>query len=348
MQTLFIIISLIGTLLSIILIIILLTQFYSKKLRDKSQDNNLEALKNELKDIKQEMKGSLEKNLVFIQKQSGESGQIIKEVITRMEQLHATNKQVAGFATQLQGLDNILRNPKHRGIWGEFTLEALLNNVLPSNCYKMQYAFKNGDIVDAAIFIQNKIIPIDAKFSLEKFNYLMEAREEDRPAIEKDFKRDIKTRIDETSKYVKSDEGTTEFAFMFIPAEGVYHNLLNSKVGTLNVSSQDLIEYAFSKKVVIISPTTFFAYLQTVIQALKSLKVEETVKDILKRVNDLQKHIVNYENYMQKLGNNLGTTVGSYNMAYKEFAKIDKDVAKLSGGETKIDPLQLERPISLD
>ncbi len=340
---------LIGTLISVaVLIIILLTQFYGKKLRDQSQDLSLETLKTELKDIRQEMKGSLEKNLVFIQKQSGESGQIIKEVITRMEQLHATNKQVAGFATQLQGLDNILRNPKHRGIWGEFTLEALLGNVLPPNCYKMQYTFKNGDIVDAAIFIQNKIIPIDAKFSLEKFNELMEAEESDRPALEKEFKKDIKNRIDETSKYVKPDEGTTEFAFMFIPAEGVYHNLLNSKVGTLNVSSQDLIEYAFSKKVVIISPTTFFAYLQTVIQALKSLKVEETVKDILKRVNDLQKHIANHDNYMQKLGNNLGTTINAYNIAYKEFSKIDKDVAKLSGGEAKIDPIQLEKPSSLD
>lgn len=347
MQTI-LIVSLIGTLLSTVLIIILLTQFYSKKLRDQSQDSSLETLKTELKDIRQEMKGSLEKNLVFIQKQSGESGQIIKEVITRMEQLHATNKQVAGFATQLQGLDNILRNPKHRGIWGEFTLEALLSNVLPPNCFKMQYTFKNGDIVDAAIFIQTKIIPIDAKFSLEKFNQLSEAEEENRATLEKEFKKDLKNRIDETSKYIKPDEGTTEFAFMFIPAEGVYHNLLNSKVGALNISSQDLIEYAFSKKVVIISPTTFFAYLQTVIQALKSLKVEETVKDILKRVNDLQKHIINYESYLQKLGNNLGTVIGTYNTAYKEFGKIDKDVAKLSGGEAKIDPIQLEKPSSLD
>ncbi|MEA3272903.1 MAG: DNA recombination protein RmuC [Patescibacteria group bacterium] len=343
MQTL-LIITIIGIFAVLAALVALLIQIYGKKSRDLVQDTSLESLKCELKDIRQEMKGSLEKNLEFIQKQSGESGQIIKEVVTKMEQLHATNKEVAGFATQLQGLENIMRNPKHRGIWGEYALETLLGNILPVGCYKMQYAFKNGDIVDAVIFVQNKVIPIDAKFSLEKFNRLVDADEKDREILEKDFKKDIKLRIDETSKYIKPSEGTTEFAFMFIPAEGVYHNLLNSKVGSLNVSSQDLIEYAFSKKVIIVSPTSFFAYLQTVIQALNALKVEESVKDVLKKVANLQKHIVNYEEYMRKMGNHLGTTVNAYNTAYKEFGKIDKDVAKLSDSEIKVDPMKLDRP----
>ncbi|NQU83343.1 MAG: DNA recombination protein RmuC [Parcubacteria group bacterium] len=343
MQTL-LIIAIIGIFSVLVALVFLLIQIYGKKNRDLTQDISLDSLKCELKDIRQDMKGSLEKNLEFIQKQSGESGQIIKEVVTKMEQLHATNKEVAGFATQLQGLENIMRNPKHRGIWGEYALETLLGNILPIGCYKMQYAFKNGDIVDAAVFVQDKIIPIDAKFSLEKFNRLTSADASNREILEKEFKRDVKMRIDETSKYIKPSEGTTEFSFMFIPAEGVYHNLLNAKVGSLNVSSQDLIEYAFSKKVIIVSPTSFFAYLQTVLQALKALKVEESVQGVLKKVGDLQKHMVNYEEYMRKVGNHLGTTVNAYNTAYKEFGKIDKDVAKLTGGDSSSDPMKLDKP----
>lgn len=319
--------------------------FFNKSNKDSTQDKNLEDLKIELKDIREKMSSSLQNNLEFIQKQAGESNRIIQDVASRLTQLDATNKQVVGFATQLQSLENILKNPKQRGILGEYFLDTLLGNVLPPASYKMQYAFKDGEIVDAAIFVKDKIIPIDAKFSLEKYNQIMETQDAARrDELEKDFKRDIKMRIDETSKYIRPAEGTTDFAFMFIPAEGIYYNLLIYKVGNTNVSSQDLIQYAFGKKVIIVSPTSFFAYLQTVIQALKAMKIEESVKDILKRVDELGKHVLNYEQYMKRLGNNLDTTVNAYNLAYKELGKIDKDVAKLSGGEKSIDPLQIDKP----
>jgi len=319
--------------------------FFNKSNKDSTQDKNLEDLKTELKDIREKMGSSLQNNLEFIQKQAGESNRIIQDVASRLTQLDATNKQVVGFATQLQSLENILKNPKQRGILGEYFLDTLLGNVLPPASYKMQYAFKDGDIVDAAIFVKDKIIPVDAKFSLEKYNQIMETNDASRrDELEKDFKRDIKMRIDETAKYIRPMEGTTDFAFMFIPAEGIFYNLLIYKVGNTNVSSQDLIQYAFGKKVVIVSPTSFFAYLQTVIQALKALKIEESVKDILKRVDELGKHVLNYEQYMKRLGNNLDTTVNAYNLAYKELGKIDKDVAKLSGGEKSIDPLQIDKP----
>jgi DNA recombination protein RmuC len=136
-----------------------------------------------------------------------------------------------------------------------------------------------------------------------------------------------------------------DFAFMFIPSEAIYYDLLVNKVGAVKVNTRDLIEYAFrERKVIIVSPTTFLAYLQTVLQGLRALKIEESVKDVLKHVSNLQNHIISYEDYLKRLGNNLGTTVNMYNNAYKEFAKIDKDVIKITGKETKIDTNLIDKP----
>lgn len=338
------IILIIGIVVIIGLLTTVIFLLYGKGTRDKFQDTSLDSLKMELKDIRQEMKGSLENNLIFLQKQTSSSEQTIKEVYSNIEQLKATNKQVVDFASQLHGLDRILRNPKHRGVWGEQALESLLQNFLPVGTFQMQYSFKDGNIVDAVIFDKEKIIPIDAKFSLEKFNRLMDVEENERETLEKDFKKDVKLRIDETSKYVKPNEGTTPFALMFIPAEGVYQNLLNSKIGTLSVNSQDLINYAYSKKVLIVSPNTFFAYLQTVKQSLKDRQTEESIKDVLKNISILQKHLITYEEYFKKLGIQMKTTANTYNTAYKEFAKIDKDFVRLTGGEKTVDPMKLDGP----
>ena len=282
-----------------------------------------------------------------LQKQFTQSAKMIKEVTEELTQLKGTNKQVLDFTAQMQSLENILKNPKQRGILGEYFLESLLNNVLAPSQYKMQYKFANGDLVDAVIFFNDKIIPIDAKFSLEKYNKIAEeTHETKREQLEKEFKIDIKNRIYETSKYIRQKENTTDFAFMFIPAEGIYYNLLIYKVGTVNVNTSDLIEYAFKKHVIIVSPTSFFAYLETVLQGLKALKMEESVQEIIKKVGELGKHMTTYEVYMQKLGSNLGTTVNMYNSAYKEFGKIDKDIYKItdgvSGGDAEL--LLIDKP----
>ncbi len=277
-----------------------------------------------------------------IQNQFRQSASIIKEVTERLSKIDETNKQVLDFSKQMQSLENILKNPKQRGILGEYFLEALLANVLQPGQYSMQYRFKNGEIVDAVVFYRDRIIPIDAKFSLEKYNRLMEETDQQaRQVIERDLKNDIKNRIDETSKYVRPGENTTDFAFMFIPAEGVYYNLLVYNVGTVSASTQDLVEYAFGKHVIIVSPTSFFAYLETVLQGLRQQKVEENIRVIINRVKDLSRHLDNYEEFVQRLGKNLSTTVNSYNSASKEFGKIDRDIYRItegdSGGEFAID-----------
>lgn len=273
-------------------------------------------------------------SLETMQKQFGQSAKIIEEVTKKLTQLDETNKQVVGFAEQMKSLESILKNPKHRGILGEYLLERLLGNILAPEQFQMQYAFKNGEKVDAVIFFKDKVIPIDAKFSLEKYNRIIEEQDKTRrEQLEKDFKVDLKLRIDETAKYIKPAENTTDFAFMFIPAEGIYYNLLVYNVGTVEVNTHDLIEYAFKKHVIIVSPTSFFAYLETVLQGLKALKMEESVKDIIKKVGELGRHLGSYQTFMLKVGTHLGTTVNMYNQAANEFKKIDKDVYKITDGK---------------
>lgn len=327
-------------------IVWIIFEFKRKENRDGVQDVVLEALKKELEGIRGEFKGSLEKNLEFIQRQTGQSHRIISEVTEKLTKIDETNKQVVGFAEQLQSLENILKNPKQRGILGEYFLETLLKNVLPPNSYQMQYKFKDGEIVDAAIFVKDKIIPVDSKFSLENYNKILKEKDESqREKYEKIFKDDLRKRIDETAKYIRPTEKTMDFAFMFIPSEGIYYDLLISQVGMVKINTRDLIEYAFrDKHVIIVSPTSFFAYLQTVLQGLRALQIEESAKGIRKNVEQLQKHLVSYDGFMQKLGNNLGTTVNMYNQAYKEFKKVDKDVVKITGEESKIEPLELDKP----
>ena len=279
--------------------------------------------------------------------QSQESQKLIKEMIGQMTEIKETNKQVFSMTEQLQNLEKVLKNQKQRGNLGESGLELILNNILPPTAFQMQYSFKDGDIVDAVIFTKDGIIPVDAKFSLDNYNRITNEENENRKIeLEKDFKNDLKKRIDETSKYIKPKEGTLPFAIMYIPAEAIYYDLLVNEVGAVKVNTRDLIDYAFiQKKVVIVSPTTFAAYLQTVLQGLRALKIEEGAKSIRKDVESLGKHIRAYEEFMKKLGGSLGTTVNHYNTAYKELAKVDKDVEKITEGERAgIEPLKIEGP----
>ena len=271
---------------------------------------------------------------------------IVSDLTERLTRLDETNKQVVSFADQLQNLQEILKNPKQRGILGEYYLETLLKNVLPPESYKMQYTFPDGTIVDAVVFVKDKIIPIDSKFSLENYNRLAEEKNQtERERLEKLFVNDLKNRIAETSKYIQPEQGTMEFAFMFIPHEAIYYDLIVNKIGALTEETENLIQRAASRyHVIIVSPTSFLAYLQTVLQGLRALQIEESTKEIRKRVEELGKHLGAYDKFMSSLGNALTTSVNQYNNAHKEFKKIDKDVLRIAGASAGIEPLILEKP----
>jgi len=312
---------------------------------DKKEDQSFLMIQNQLSELSRSVDAKLGESTRTMQTHLGESIKTIRDVTEKLTKLDETNRQVVSFADQLQNLQDILKNPKQRGVLGEYYLETVLKNVLPPGSFQMQYAFSDGVIVDAVVFIDKRIIPIDSKFSLENYNRILEAREQsEKKKHESAFLTDIKNRIDETSKYVKPEENTMDFAFMFIPSEAVYYDLLVNKVGALVDDTRNLIHYAGQRKVVIVSPTSFLAYLQTVLQGLKNQKISEQAREIVKQVERLSKHLGSYDAYMQKLGKNLSTSVSMYNNAYKEFGKIDKDVTRITGEAIEIEPMSLNKP----
>ena len=315
------------------------------KREEKPQDSFL-MLQQQINHISQVLDTKLSESTKAAQSQFSESAKIIRDVTEKLTRLDETNKQVVGFADQLQNLQDILKNPKQRGILGEYFLETALKNVLPAGSYQMQYPFKDGNIVDAVVFVDKRLIPIDSKFSLENYNRILESRDAgDKKRHEAAFISDLKLRIDETAKYVRPEERTMDIAFMYIPSEAVFSDLIENKVGAITEDTSNLITYAFKKRVVIVSPTTFMAYLVTILQGLKNQKISEQAQTIIKEVERLGKHMFVYSEYMKRLGAHLGTTVGAYNKARGELAKVDKDVVKITGGKPKIKIDEVDPPL---
>lgn len=334
------------------IVALLLFGFYSLRLMLKKQDDEKKPDQSLLllQDRINELNRTLDKKLGEVgqatQHQFSQSVKIVGEVMERLTKLDETNKQVVNFADQLKNLQDILKNPKQRGVLGEYYLETILRNIFPPSNYQMQYPFTDGTIVDAVIFIGNQVVPVDSKFSLENYNRLInESDPLTRERLEKQFTSDLKTRIDETSKYIKPGEGTVNLAFMFIPSEAIYYDLLINQVGSVKSNTRDLIDYAYNEKhVIIVSPTTFSAYLQVLFQALRAFKIQESTEEIKKEIEKLTGHLSKYDDFMMKVGKNLDLTVKSYNTAYKEFSKIDRDILKITGESIEVEPLVLERP----
>lgn len=292
---------------------------------------------------------SIAEQLNSSRKQMTESQKVISDISARIAAINKTNEQVVNVADELKTLQAVLQNPKQRGVFGEYYLDTVLGNILPPGTYQTQYKFKDGEIVDAVVFLdKGKILPIDSKFSLENYNRMIAAtNKSERELYAKKVSADLKGRIDETSKYIRPTEETMDFAFMFIPSESLYYDMLINKVGTAS-SERDLIEYAYrDKHVIVTSPTSFMAYLQTILQGLRSLEIEKDAQEIQARVAKLGQHIDAFDANMTKLGNALGTTVSHYNTAYKNLAQIDKDVVKITTGKNEnlnIDTKTLEKP----
>ncbi len=356
-------------LVAIVLLLVVLIWFVLKILKGRESEDRLEQLNEKLLHIgstQEKMRSDVDTKLESFhragQHQFSEAREIIGDITKKSDRLiehvseklgslDKTNQKIVDFSEQLQGLQDILRSPKQRGVLGEFILEHVLGNVLPPDAYKVQYAFADGNIVDAALFVKDKIIPVDSKFSLENYERLLNAPNEDlKERYEKQFKADVKKRIDETAKYIRPEEDTMDFAFMFIPSEAIYYDLLVGRVGTASIQTQNMIEYAFrDKSVVIVSPTSFLAYLQTVLQGLRALEIEDNARQIKKRVEELSKHWNAHDVHMAKLGKSMSTTVNHFNNAYAELGKVDRDVMRITDREDReIIPEKIERPHAQD
>ena len=272
----------------------------------------------------------------------------LQKVTKQVAETKETNQQVFALAGQLQDLEKVLKNQKTRGALGELGLEIILSNILPPTSYRLQYKFGDGKIVDAIIKVQDgKFIPVDAKFSLDNYRRVLDASDDtQRELLEREFKNDLKKRIDETAQYIRPSEGTLPFAFMFIPAEGIYYDLLVNEVGAIKANTRNLIDYAYhDKKVIIVSPTTFSAYLQSVLYGFKAFQIEQSAVEIQKNVELLGRHIKAYDEAFAKLGASLGTSVNHFNKASGELKKIDKDVTKITGSSLELHHETLPLPI---
>lgn len=330
----------IGVVIIVLLIVVILR---GKNNNDGLLQHQIEMLRNTLENRLERSQSELHQ---VIRHQDSEAKRLITEITRELTEVKEGNKQVFSMTEQLQNLERVLTHQKQRGNLGEASLELILSNMLAPGQYEMQYYFNNGEVVDAVIHTKEGLIPVDAKYSLDNYQRLMNALDdEDIAYYQNEFKKDIQKRIDETSKYIRPEEGTLPFAFMFIPAEGIYYDLLVNQVSKGAVNTQNLIEYAYNKrKVIIVSPTTFYAYLQSVLFGFKAFKIEESAKHIQQRVEELGKHLDAYEEYMKKLGVTLGTTVNHYNTAYKELKKVDKDVLRITGEAIGIEPELLDKP----
>lgn len=298
----------------------------------------------ESKELMQQINKEVNEQIRAIQESVSEKLMGVQKHVTEVSE---SSKQVFLVAEQLQNLEKVLKHQKQRGNLGEASLQLALENMLPAGAYKLQYLFPGGDAVDAVIETKDGLIPVDAKFSLDNYRRLVDAATDvEREAMEKEFKNDLKKRIDETAKYIRPSDGTLPFAFMYIPAEAIYYDLLINEVGSVKVNTRSLIDYAYrDKNVIIVSPTTFAAYLQSVLYGFRAFQVEEGAKEIQKNVEKLTRHMQAYNEYFTKLGNSLGTTVNHYNNAHKELGKIDKDVVKITKGEgLEFDSLVLDKP----
>lgn len=320
-------------------------------LRSPSSDSNL-MLKADMAELTKSMgalKDGLQKQLQDqanisakqLQTQSAASIRILQDVTEKLTKLEGTNKNVGDIAAELKTLQNVLQNPKQRGVIGEYYLEQILKNTLPPGSFALQHKLGEGLVVDAVIKYDDKLLPVDSKFSLENYNRMIEAKDDQKAALEKLFKSDIKARIDETSKYMKPGKNTLDQALMFIPSETIYYDILTEKVG---ISGRNLLAYAAEKKVTIVGPTTLSAILQTIAQGLRSIEIHKDTEKIRKNIEQLQKHLINHNGYMQKLGAALGTTVGHYNTTYKELGKIDRDIVKIADTDPTVEPVLLDKP----
>lgn len=327
-----------------------------QNLKPKSQSDSALLLKADMTELTKSMgqlREGLQKQLTDqlgssnkqMAQQFAASSKIIADVTQKLTELDKTNKSVGDIAGELKTLQNVLQNPKQRGVLGEYYLEQILKNILPPGTFQLQYKLGDGIVVDAVVVLDDKVLPIDSKFSLENYNRLIDAKDEEKPALERAFKEDLKRRIDETSKYIKPGKGTLDQALMFIPSEAIYYDLLANKVGLGGVSGRNLMQYAaVDKKVSIVGPSTLSAMLQTIVQGLRSIEIHKDTEKIRKNIEQLSKHLVAHNGYMNKLGSSLGTTVGHFNTTYKELGKIDRDIVKIADTTPTVEPVLIDRP----
>ena len=336
---------------SILLLVVVL--YIVLRLLFSSRSGGNDAHTARLQDLHEMIDRRLHQNMDSVNKQMHRqfesSKKLIESITKELTEVKATGREMLSFTEQLQALEQALKNPQRRGAIGEYVLEQVIGNVLPPDSYATQYTFKSGVRADAVVFLRDeKKICIDAKFSLDNYTKLLSGEVDDPEVVERRLKEDIGLRIQETAKYILPKEGTLDYAFMFLPSEALYYDLLTQKIGSGD-GAENMLERAFNRyRVIIVSPTTLLAYLQTVNLGLRSLKVEEHAHEIMKQVETLRKHLDQHAKALHGVGRALGTAVNQYNKVETQYDLIDKDVFKITGKGGEYTRELLNRPHSVE
>jgi len=259
------------------------------------------------------------------------AARVIGDVSKHLGQLDESAKRIYDVGKDIASLQDILRAPKLRGNLGELFLGDLLAQILPPDHYEMQFAFRSGEKVDAIIRLKAGLVPVDAKFPLENFQRLARAATDDeRQAARRAFIKDVKTHVDAiAAKYIRTDEGTFDFALMYIPAENVYYAAIvkDDEFG----GEAALFQYALVRRVIPVSPNSFYAYLQTILLGLKGLRVEESARQIINNLGRLQKELETFGEAFRLVGQHLQNAQKKFDEADKRFAKVEGKLDQIDG-----------------
>jgi len=263
----------------------------------------------------------------LMQKASQHFSDRVQEVQSRLAQMDEANKRILEVGRSIASLQEILRAPKVRGGLGEFLLGNLLAQIMPAEYFSLQYSFKSGERVDAVIRLSQGLVPVDAKFPLENFQKSLLAQDEGaRKSFLKLFAADVKKHVESIAgKYILPNEGTCDFALMYIPAENVYYEafIKDEAVG----EGKGLREFTFEKHVIPVSPNSFYAYLHTILLGLRGLKVEESAREIIKHLAGLRGQLDKFQEEFRKLGKHLEQSKGSYDLAQRQLEKFSDKLA---------------------
>ena len=318
-----------------LLVLLLMLFFIFRRLgsltRSSPAEQALLLLQQQIESLRGQFTESLDRNLGNVSRSLEERLKVVGEVQSKLGTLEEASRQILSIGRDISSLQNILRAPKIRGGIGEFLLENLLAQMLPKEHFKLQYAFRSSLKVDAVIVIGEKLVPVDAKFPLENFRRLVEAEDEAaRKAARKLFVTDVKKHVDDIAdKYIMPQEGTFDFAMMYIPAENVYYEtIIRGNEGGI------LMEYALGRKVIPVSPNSFFAYLRVIIIGLRGMHIEESAREILARLSGLRVVLEKHREEFRKVGLHIRNAAGAFDAAERRLDRMSLELEKLESPET--------------
>ncbi|MGB8951674.1 MAG: DNA recombination protein RmuC [Candidatus Aminicenantales bacterium] len=287
-----------------------------------TENQALSLMQQQIGQLTQNLTQQLQNMNSQFQKTTGNIGETLGDVKKDLGKMEVVTREVLEKAKNISSLEDLLRAPKFRGGLGELFLGDLLAQILPPAHYNIQHKFKSGEKVDAVVKIGSNLVPIDSKFPLENFKKWIEPGEgKEKEAFRKKFYQDVKKHIDDiASKYILPDEGTYDFALMYIPAENIYYEtiLKDEALG----EERSLLSYALQKRVIPVSPNSFFAYLQVIVLGLKGLQIEKSAQYIFQTLSRLGGDLARFRNDFQVLGTHLTNAKSKFDDSEKRLERF--------------------------